>query len=139
MINHFLLRIFNSTKMCFLFSELTFAFKSLDATPSLTKRIISLPFRSLSSLYSSEYPSIQNCTCGKDESSFVSDNSNMSMLSLTMVAKSSNIFCKELILRWLIISLSGFLFLRFRKVPGSNKIWSFLHAEISQIRFYRGW
>ena len=71
------------------------------------KRISPSPFQSLSNLYSLEYPSILNCTCGKDESSFVSDSINMSILSLTNHTKNSNLFFKTLTLRWLIISLSG--------------------------------
>ena len=85
------------------------------------KRISPPPFRSLSNLDGLEYPSILNYACGnsilncaseKDESSFVSDSINISILSLTNGTKNSNLFRNELTLRWLIISLSGFLFLR---------------------------
>ena len=66
----------------------------------------------INNLYVLEYPSILNCACGKNESSFVSDSINISILSLTNGTKNSNLFRNELTLRWLIISLSGFLFLR---------------------------
>ena len=75
-------------------------------------RISPPPFRSLTNLYGLEYPSMLNCTCWKNESSFVSDSINISILSLTNVTKNSNLLCKELTLRWLIINLSGFCFLR---------------------------
>ena len=111
-------------------------------------RISPPPFRSLSNLYGLEYLSMLNCTCWKDESSFVSDSINISMLSLTNVTKDSNLFCKELTLRWLIISLSGFCFLRSFKdfdlqnlieviefKDESAEILSGLEAEIDSLIF----
>ena len=105
-----------STKKYSLFPELNFELKSFDGSASLKKRLSPPPFRSLSNLYGFEYPSILNCTCGKDESSFVSDSINISILSLTNGTKNLKLFRKELTLRWLMISLSGFCFLRsFKK------------------------
>ena len=119
-ISHFLLCRLISTKKHSLFPELNFELKSFDGSPFLMKRISPPPFRSLSNLDGLEYPSILNYACGnsilncaseKDESSFVSDSINISILSLTNGTKDSNLFRKELTLRWLLISLSGFYFL----------------------------
>ena len=87
------------------------------------KTISPPPFQSPSTLYGLEYPSILNCACGKDESSFVSDSINISILPLTNGTKNTNLFRKELTLRWLIISLWAFCFLRpFKKFDLHNLI-----------------
>ena len=97
--------------------------KSFDGSPSLMKTISPPPFQSPSTLYGLEYPSILNYACGKDESSFVSDSINISILPLTNGTKNTNLFRKELTLRWLIISLLGFCFLRsFKKCDLHNLI-----------------
>ena len=66
-----------------MFPELNFEFKSFDGSPSLMKRISSSPFRSMSNLCDLDYPSILTCACEKDESSFVSDIINITILSFT--------------------------------------------------------
>ena len=98
-ISHFLLRRLISTKKYSLFAELNFELKSFDGNPTLMKRISSTTFRSLSNLYGLVKPSILNCACGKDESSFVSNRINISILSLTNDTKNSSLFHKELTLR----------------------------------------
>ena len=95
-----------------LFTELNFEIESFVGSPFLLKRISPPSFRSLANLYGLEYPSILNCACGKDESSFISESVNISIFSLTDGTKDSNLFRKELTLRWLVISLLGFYFLR---------------------------
>ena len=99
-ISHFLFRRLISTKKYFLLLELNYELQSFNGSSSLIKRISPPPFRSLSNLHGLEYPSMLNYACGKDQSSFVSDSINISILCLTNNTKNSNVFRKKLILAY---------------------------------------
>ena len=59
---------------------------------SLIKKRMPLPWEFLLYLHGGAYPSFLNCAWGKEESSFVSKNIRMSMLSFAMLDNISNLF-----------------------------------------------
>ena len=58
----------------------------------LIKRRMPTPWEFLSYLNRGAYPSILNCACRREESSFVSETIRMSMLSFTILDNISNLF-----------------------------------------------
>ena len=98
-------------------------------------------FVEISSLMKKEnatYPSILNCACGKEESSFVSETIRMSMVSFTILDNISNLFLIELIFICPITTLFTLIVQIFSKIsngPSSQLLLIVLKVSVGFIDF----
>ena len=112
----FFLRKFNYTKILSKFFKGVMLIIFVDISSQI-KRRKPPPWELLSHLNGRAYPSILNCACGKEESSFVSETIKMSMLSFTILDNISNLFLIELMFICPITTLVTLFIRIFFKIP----------------------
>ena len=111
--SHFLLFKFNSTKNPSNDSFTVIFLRYFDGIFCLMQTKIPPPLTVWSSRQGVEKPSIKNCDSRKASSIFVCYTISMSILLPTYFTSDSNLFLMEFMLIWPVITLYGFLFLRY--------------------------